>query len=140
MGMVKTTGKWWDLLLVALLAVLAGVAEGMVYKAPPNPYIYWSICAIAVLIIAYFAFDRTPALALGMIPMFIVVQDAVSYLVMTSGGFPPTWYADYFPRSFLWEPLPVLNIPAFYVLFVGITLIIFIVVKRRARGAPDEGL
>jgi hypothetical protein len=126
----KRGGKWRDLALVAVLATLAGITEGLVYSAPPNHYIYWLVGGFGIAIIGYLAFDETPLLAVGTIPMFIVVQDAASYLVMFGGKFPPTWYADYFPNSFLWTPIPVLNIPTFYVIFVAITLTVFLFVRR----------
>ena len=126
----KKSGKWRDLVLVAILAGIAGITEGLVYTEPPNPYLYWLVGGIGIAIIGYFAFDETPILAAATIPFFIVVQDAVSYLVMLR-EFPPTWYSSYFPESFIWEPLPVLNIPTFYVIFIGLTLVVFAIVKRR---------
>lgn len=45
--------------------------------------------------------------------------------------FPPTWYSAYFPDCLLWNPIPQLNIPAFYALFVGISLLVSLVVKAR---------
>jgi hypothetical protein len=126
----RRSGKWRDLLLVAILAGIAGVTEGLVYNEPPNPYIYWLAGGIGVAIIGYLAFDENPVLAAVTIPFFIVIQDAVSYLVMR-GDFPPTWYSGFFPDSFLFDPIPVINIPTFYVVFVGFTLVVFLLVKRR---------
>lgn len=126
----RRSGKWRDLFLVAILAGIAGVTEGLVYSEPPNPYIYWLLGGIGVAIIGYLAFDETPVLAVATIPFFIVVQDAVSYLVMR-GDFPPTWYSGFFPDSFLWDPLPVLNVPTFYAIFTGFTLVVFLLARRR---------
>lgn len=130
--MGRKGGKWRDLVLVAILAAIAGITEGMVYNEPPDPYIYWLVGGLGIVIIGYFAFDETPILALATVPLFIVVQDAVSYIVMR-GEFPPTWYSAYFPDSFLFEPLPVLQVPVFYLLFIAITVVVFAVVKRRER-------
>ena len=49
----RRSGKWRDLLLVAILAGIAGVTEGLVYNEPPNPYIYWLAGGIGVAIIGY---------------------------------------------------------------------------------------
>lgn len=125
----KKGGKWRDLFLVAVLASIAGATEGLVYNEPPNPYLYWLLGGIGIIIIGYFAFDENPALAVATVPLFIVFQDAVSYLVMTGGQFPPTWYSDWFPQSFLWEIVPVLNVPAFYLVFLGASLTVFALVK-----------
>ena len=125
----KKGGKWRDLFLVAVLASIAGATEGLVYSEPPNPYLYWLLGGIGIIIIGYFAFDENPALAVATVPLFIVFQDAVSYLVMTGGQFPPTWYSDWFPQSFLWEIVPGLSVPAFYLVFLGVSLTVFALVK-----------
>ena len=131
------TGKWRDLALVAILAAIAGITEGLVYSEPPNPYIYWLLGGVGIVIIGYFAFDETPILAIATVPLFIVVQDAVSYLVMFR-EFPPTWYPAYFPDSFLWDTVPVLNVPAFYVLFLAASLTTFALVKGRQSGVTGR--
>ena len=132
-GMAAKTGKWRDLFLVVILAAIAGATEGLAYSEPPNPYMYWLLGGIGIVIIGYFAFDETPILAIATVPLFIVVQDAVSYLVMFR-DFPPTWYPAYFPDSFLWDPIPVLNVPTFYVVFVAASLVVFAAVKVRLSG------
>jgi len=132
---MKGSGKWRDLLLVGILAIIAGATEGLVYNEAPNPYIYWLLGGIGVSIVAYFAFDDSGILAAATIPFFIVIQDATSYLIMTGGEFPPTWYPNYFPESFLWESAPILNVPNFYILFLATSLVVFAIFKRR-RGPP----